>query len=214
MDWNVLRRYRMDLEVYEEAVSSSRRRSVGELRMPATIRQELLEGVCNMAEMKRAAANARKIRNQRQFTMAMAESAQGLEIFCASIRRKVKRTISGSRRKCRFHPASSTDGTRSSSSSINNDKQQQVDLAECWMQQQMPRTSRRATFPTHLVSRNTYRNSLRASSGDDSKPLTNTTTRTTTTTIADDVEDADAVSISDDEDAILVAAVASMTVTE
>lgn len=153
-----------------------------------------------MAEMKRAAAAARKIRNQRQFTMAMAESAEGLEIFMTSVRRKVKRTWSGSRRKSRL----SVDDDNSN---VNMTK---VDPAEQWIEQQMPRTSRRATFPTYLVSRNTHRNSLQ--SFYDNKQLTK---ETTATVQDDDMEDGDAVSISSSSsDAIIVAAVAHMTVTE
>jgi hypothetical protein len=231
MDWSVVRKYQMDLEEYETAVGS--RRSVGELRMPATIRQGLLEGCCNMAEMKRAAAAARKIRNQRQFTMAMAESAsiiEHLEVFCASVKRKVQRTVSGSRRKSRSASLSTVSTNDTNNQNVSNkqqqqqDKQQQsVDLAECWIQQQMPRTSRRATFPTYLVSRNTHRNSLRSAYGygyksdktdDDLNNSKQTQLTTTTETIEDDIEE-DASLGTQDEDAILVAAaMAQMTVTE
>ena len=217
MDWNCIRKYSMDLNEYED-LTGGYRRSVGELRMPAIVRQELLEGACNMGEMKRAAAEARKIKNQRQYSMAMAETSESVEVFCASLRRKVKRTWSGSRRK-------------NNNSNLNQTK---VDAAERWIEQQLPRTSRRATFSVYLVSRNTYRNSLRSSNEHDSganskQQLTKTTntrtTATTTTTIADDdLGDGDAVSISssslrslgtdDDEDAIIVAVVAQLTVTE
>jgi hypothetical protein len=219
----------MDLNEYETVAGGTHRRSVGELRMPATIRQGLLEGACNMAEMKRAAAAARKIKDQRQFSMALAESAEGVEVFCASVRRKVQRTWSGCRRKSRLFKRGTTTshGNLNSNLNLNGNSTAKVDSAERWMEQQMPRTSRRATFPVHLVNRNTYRNSLRASY-DSNKELSNTrTTTTTTTTTGDDLEDVDAVSVSssrslcaeddvddDLEDAIIVAAVAHLTVTE
>lgn len=196
MDWDVIRRYQMDLNEYETAIGSSRR-SAGELRMPATVRQGVLEGHCSMGEMKRAAAAARKIKNQRQFTMAMAESAEGLEVFCASVRRKLKRTFTGSRRRSRLPVDNNSDVGNSQKQNV-----QQVDPAERWMEQRMPRNSRRATFPPLLVSRNTRRNSMRdvysQTENDNAESISSASLRT------DD----------DNDDAIIVAAVAHMTVTK
>jgi hypothetical protein len=185
IDWQAQRQYQMNLDEYETAVGNSRR-TAQELRMPAVIRQGMLEGDCNMAEMKRAAAAAKKIRGQRQFTMAMADSAESVEVFCASVARKLKRTFQ-SRRKSRVKSTDSND-------------QMQKDAAANWIEQQMPRTSRRATFPTLLVSKNTRRNSLRASFDDVSLGLSSLRSSAT--------EDEEA------EEARIVAAVARMTVSE
>jgi hypothetical protein len=150
IDWTPVRRYQVNLDQYEKAMGQ--RRSIQELRMPSTVRQELLQGNCCMSEMKEAVLAAKKIKSQRQFTMTMAESSEGMEIFCASVARKFKRTLSKHRRR----RAASVN--ESSSLSLQ-------EPAELWIEQQMAAKSRRSTAPPRLVDMNTRRNSMRGSYG-------------------------------------------------
>jgi hypothetical protein len=149
IDWEPLRQYQLNLDQYEKAMGT--RRSIQELRMPATVRQELLQDDCCMSEMKEAVKAAHKIKSQRQFTMTMAESSEGMEVFCASVGRKFKRALLNRRRR-------RASANEKSSTSLQ-------EPAEQWMEQQYQDKSRRASLPQQLVHTNTRRNSMRRSYG-------------------------------------------------
>jgi hypothetical protein len=139
LDWTPQKSWKIDLEAYESAGIA--RRSTSELRMPSGVREQLIQDSATRSDIQRAVQDARKIKNQRQFSLAAAESFEGLEILCSSLVRKIKRTV------------------RRSETKANT-----ADPAELWMKQQRILTksnnSRRATHPTLQLHKNTRRNSI------------------------------------------------------
>lgn len=94
LDWNVSNSYQVEVNKYEQR--STRRRAGLELRMPPSVRREILHGTCadkeliHPEDMKRVTKEVKRIKVQRANTIAMQEF-ESLHVFFESAARKWRR---------------------------------------------------------------------------------------------------------------------------
>lgn len=132
IDWEPIKTYQLDLELYE-GPRVNYRRTAAELRMPAFIRRSLLQGSdTSEGEMRAVASASRKIQHQRRLSMTVGESLEPMEILTASAVRKWKRFGIGQ-------------------------KKAPQDPAAAWLEQHMTR-SNKATVSSVTLNKNTFRN--------------------------------------------------------
>ena len=99
LDWTPVATHVLGVDQYETtggsngSSSSSRpreKRSSAELKMPSSVRKDLLNGEHTKQEMKQAEAAARRIKSQRTLSMALVDM-EGIELAWQSVLRKIKK---------------------------------------------------------------------------------------------------------------------------
>jgi len=90
LEWEPQQRHVLNLDAYEGALGEDRRRGK-ELRMPSSVREELLKGFHSKEDLKQASQAARKVQRQRQMAVALADSIEPMEVFVQSAGRKFQR---------------------------------------------------------------------------------------------------------------------------
>lgn len=89
LEWEPQKTHVLNLDAYEGAVGEGRRRGK-ELKMPSSIREGLLEGSYSKQEIKQASKAARRVRMQRNMSVAMVD-IEHVEEFVQSAGRKIQR---------------------------------------------------------------------------------------------------------------------------
>ena len=90
LEWESQKTYVLSVDAYEGAMGEGTRRRGKELKMPSSVREELLKGAYSQEEIRQATKAARRVRSQRSMAVATAD-IEHIEEFVQSFGRMVKR---------------------------------------------------------------------------------------------------------------------------
>jgi len=97
IDWIYIEGQPQSLEEYEELRHS--RRSLSEMKIPATVRAQMLRKTHSLKEVRLAQKESTKIRNQRKTTVATLDTGiEAAEVVLESAKRKMKRLLARKKR--------------------------------------------------------------------------------------------------------------------